>query len=212
MSKRLEIAWRTVRRWARDPAASAASDFALLLPVMLALFMGGYESTNLILTYRKVCDATAQLSNITSQLGAGASGSIDSGSLQSAMAAVSQVMYPYSAAPLTLTVVVINVNGEGIAAVGSKDTYSNGVFTTNSGTPPNPLLPASLYNSNIATIQNTANCASTSTQPCYSYLWVSGAYTYTSTIGGNYVGFNIPMFTSVYVPPRDEEVLNCTGC
>jgi Flp pilus assembly protein TadG len=201
-----------LRRWVNDRTGSSVSDFAVLLPVMLALFLGGFEATNLILTYRKVCDATSQLSNIASQLGAGASGSINSSNLQTAMAAVSQVMYPYSSAPLTLTVVEINVAGNGTASVGWHDTYNNGVFTTSAGTPPSPLLPASLYNSNLASIQNTADCGGGSSQPCYSYIWVSSSYTYQSTIGGAYVGWTIPLSDSVYVPPRDEEVVNCTGC
>jgi len=212
VSKPLEIGWRALRRWALDPSASSVSDFAVLLPIMLALFMGGYEVTNLILTYRKVCDATSQLSNIVSQLGAGNAGAIDSTNLQTAMAAVTQVMYPYSTSGLKLTVVAINVDGNGTASVGWHDTYLNGVFTPNSGTPPSPLLPASLYNSNIGTIMGTTDCSSSSNQTCYSYLWVSANYTYNATIGGNYVGWTIPLGNSVYMPPRDEEVVNCTGC
>jgi Flp pilus assembly protein TadG len=212
VSRHLETGWRTLRRWACDPSASAASDFAVLLPVMLALFMGGYESTNLILTYRKVCDASTQLANIVSQLGAGNSGAIDSTDVQTAMAAVTQVMYPYPTSPLTMTIVEINVAGNGTASMGWHDTYSNGVFTTNSGTPPSPLLPTALNNANIATIMNTSDCGSSSNQTCYSYLWVSSSYTYQSSIGGNYVGWTIPLGNSVYVPPRDEEVVNCTGC
>ena len=212
MSDLLGTGRRALRRWAQDSSASSVSDFAVLLPVLLALFMGGYEATNLILTYRKVCDSTTQLANIVSQLGAGNSGSIDSTNLQTAMAAVTQVMYPYSSAPLKLTVVEINVAGNGTASVGWKDTYYNGTFSTNTGTPPSPLLPASLYNSNIATIMNTTDCASGSTQTCYSYLWVSSSYTYHASIGGNYVGWTIPLGNSVYEPPRDEEVVNCTGC
>jgi Flp pilus assembly protein TadG len=212
VSQRLQTVWRSLRQWAIDPTASSVSDFAVLLPILLALFMGGYEVTNLILTYRKVCDATTQLGNIVSQLGAGNAGSIDATNLQTAMAAVAQVMYPYSSSPLTLTVVDINVAGNGTASVGWKDTYNNGTFTTNHGTAPSPLLPTSFYNANIANIMDTTACSSSSAETCYSYLWISGSYTYQASIGGGYVGWTIPLGNSVYMPPRDEEIVNCTGC
>lgn len=197
-------------RWARDSSASSVSDFAVLLPVMLALLLGGFEVTNLILVYRKMCDVTAQLANIASQTDTPSQQTL----LQSDMSAVSQVMYPYSVANLTLVMSEIDVNGDGQAWVGWSEGWQGGAINSGvahaTGAPGSwTSLPSQMVNSNIAS--NVSDCAtgSGSTAVCYSYILVESSYTYHSTIGGQYVGFNIPLANHVYFPPRNETSIQC---
>jgi Flp pilus assembly protein TadG len=55
------------RRLGRDVAGTVAVEFALLLPVLLTLFFGCYEASNLLLADLKVNDATQTAADLVAQ-------------------------------------------------------------------------------------------------------------------------------------------------
>lgn len=55
------------RRLGRDAAGTVAVEFAVLLPVLLTLFFGCYETSNLVLADLKVNDATQTAADLVAQ-------------------------------------------------------------------------------------------------------------------------------------------------
>jgi len=200
------------RRWRTDASGAAVVEFAIILPVLAAVLIGGYEVSHLILTYRKLCDVTGQLADIVSQEATPTS----QANIQGDMAAATQVMYPDSVTPLTLVVSEINVNGYGQAWVGWSEgwlagTVNESVAHAVTGVPGSwTTLPSAMVNNTIAT--NVSGCSTTegNTTPCYSYILVESRYSYQSAIGGSYIGFTVPVGDQVYMPPRNEATISCT--
>ena len=57
----------TARSFLRARGGATAVEFALLLPFLLLLYLGGFELTQALSTYRKLTDTTAELASIVSQ-------------------------------------------------------------------------------------------------------------------------------------------------
>jgi Flp pilus assembly protein TadG len=187
------------RYWRQESSGAAAVEFAIMLPLLTALLLGGYEAARLILTYRKLCDATAQLANIASQTDSPTTG----GNLQTEMAAAAQVMYPDSTSTMTLVMSEIDVSGSGAATVGWSQAWNGGTVLSGTVSLPSALIDSSLWST-------VAGCSPT-TNPCYSYILVQSTYSFKAAIGGNYVGFTIPLSDQVYMPPRNEAAITCAS-
>ncbi len=88
------LAWRRLRRLAkrlaRDRSGIAATEFAILVPIMLVLFFGVVEITNGITAYRKVEIMAHTLSDLTSQ-----SVSVQDADLSNFFCASTGIMTPY---------------------------------------------------------------------------------------------------------------------
>jgi len=109
-----------LRRFARNRDGVSAVEFAIILPFMLTLYIGGAEvgdgmaiQFKATLAARTVADLTSQCGNVT---GSGvycdtANGqAIDTTSMSEILGAASQVVTPYSAANMTVTVSELKVN------------------------------------------------------------------------------------------------------
>ena len=53
--------------FAKADGGSIAVEFALIAPMLLLLLLGGAGISGTVATWRKLCDTTAQLSNVTAQ-------------------------------------------------------------------------------------------------------------------------------------------------
>ena len=86
--------WRSLRRLAvrfsRDRDAIAATEFAVIVPIMLVLFFGVVEMSNGITAYRKVTIMAHTLSDLTSQ-----SMSVQDSDLTNFFCAANGIMSPY---------------------------------------------------------------------------------------------------------------------
>jgi Flp pilus assembly protein TadG len=200
-----------LRDWLCDQRGAAAIEFVFVVPIIGALYFGGYELTRLNMAYRKLCDATAQLGIIVSQGASPTSPTV----LQTYIGAAAQVMYPQPTSTMTVKLTEIVVDGNGAATIGWSQGWSNGAATSEpyaagaSVSPTSsPALPASMLNSNMTTV-NT--CAAT-TAPCYSYLLVQSSYVYMPVIGAKYIGGPITLTNQVYMPPRNTATITCNGC
>ena len=83
--------------FARARSGLAAVEFALLVPVLLLLYLGGYELTQALSAYRKLTDTTTEIASIVSQ-----NAVVSSANLTSIFNASTQIMSPHSAASLTI--------------------------------------------------------------------------------------------------------------
>jgi Flp pilus assembly protein TadG len=97
MKRMMKAGWRARRlaaRLMRDRSGIAATEFAMVVPIMLVLFFGVVEITNGIAAYRNVSLMTHTNSDLTSQ-----SKSVQDSDLTSFFAASTGVMYPYVTSP-----------------------------------------------------------------------------------------------------------------
>jgi Flp pilus assembly protein TadG len=83
-----------------DRRGTAAVEFALLFPVMLALFFGSFEITNLLMLNLKLTAATETAADLVAQTRSNESNILPS-DLTNYSTAASMVMTPYATAPYT---------------------------------------------------------------------------------------------------------------
>ena len=92
--KRHTAIWRRMRhlavRFTRDREGIAATEFAVIVPIMLVLFFGVIEMSNGITAYRKVTIMAHTLSDLTSQ-----SKSVQDSDLTNFFCAANGIMSPY---------------------------------------------------------------------------------------------------------------------
>jgi len=175
-----------LERWRIQPDGAAVTEFAIILPLLVLIWLGGYETTNAVATYRKLTDTTAQLANIASR-GVNTS----KGELQTIMAATAQIMSPYSTANLQTVVSEIQTDAHSVATVTWSQAY-NGGTTHTPGTA--WTLPAALVT------------------PSSAYILVETSYNYQASLGVPYIGMGIPMASQLYIPPRQVPSIICTDC
>src|SRR4051812_45417382 len=111
--KRKTKAWRRIQRplarLMRDRSGVAATEFAMIVPIMLVLFFGVVEFTNGFAAYRDVSLMAHTNSDLTSQ-----SKSVQNSDLTNFFAASTGVLYPYATSPtdpnLKMSIVQLWVN------------------------------------------------------------------------------------------------------
>jgi len=206
---------RGAGQWLRNLSGTASVEFAIALPVMAALLLGGFAVTSMVLTYRKLCDTTTQLADMVSQLGASGDPDILEKDLQNSMSAVTSVMYPASTTGLTITVGLVDFNAANTPIQGSAPTAPTTmwIYQLNGSTLTKVVSPAPTASEtnalSVASLPPTSGCTGT-TVPCYSYFWVQTAYTFQPAFGGQYIGLSIPMTSQVFIQPRNVNVIYCT--
>jgi Flp pilus assembly protein TadG len=172
------------RRWRADERGVAAVEFALVIPVLMLLYLGGFETSEAVATYRKLADSTVELANVTSQYT-----TMSSTDVTSVMNASSQIMYPYPTGKLSIVLSEITTDSSGNATV----TWSR---------------PSSGATALVAGSKVTLPTGMGS--PSMSYILVQTAYLYVPTVGSSFVG-NIPMSDQIYMLPRQSSSIPYTG-
>jgi Flp pilus assembly protein TadG len=99
-------------RFLKDRRAVSAVEFAILLPLMLALYLGSAEVTQGIAVKRKVTLVAHAVADLSSQYTA-----IDNADMSNILNASSAIIAPYAAANLQATVSEISINSQGQATV-----------------------------------------------------------------------------------------------
>lgn len=116
---------RPFRRFAVDKAAVAAVEFAMILPLMLLLYLGGNEFGHALTLKRKVTHVSSTIADLVAQ-----SKTISNADMSNILDAAAAVMTPYSEAPLSMKVSLIYINNSSIATViwsDSRNTVSLGI-------------------------------------------------------------------------------------
>jgi len=173
---------RLLRRFRDDKRGVSAVEFAMLLPLMVTLYIGGVEVSSAIAVDRKVTLVARTVGDLVAQ-----STSVNATDMTNILNAASSVVQPYSSSVVQVTVSRVDVDANGVARVIWSKT-KNG--TVDSGT---VTLPAAL---------NTANT---------SLIWAKSQYTYTPAIGYVITG-PMTLRDQIYMRPRLSDTVACNAC
>lgn len=102
----------SLTRLAHDRSAIAALEFALILPVMLTLYIGGVQVSEALSINRKVSHVANTVADLVTQ-----SKSLTSSDISNILAASTAVMAPYDTSSLTIAVTEIYIDPKGKATV-----------------------------------------------------------------------------------------------
>jgi len=135
------------KRLAHDRTAVSAVEFALILPLMLTLYLGGIQISEALSINRKVSHVTSTLADLVTQ-----SKSLTNSEMSNVFDASSSVMAPYSATPLQITVSEIHIDNNGNATVVWSDARNTSPLSVGSSV----TLPAAVAVNNSYVITATA--------------------------------------------------------
>jgi Flp pilus assembly protein TadG len=194
--KSISNIWLAARRSARDLARDrrgiAATEFAVIVPVMLVMFFGTVEFSSGVAVDRKVTLIARTLSDLTSQ----ALNNVNDAYLQNVFTASIAIMTPYPATPTKAQISQIYVDSSKVARVVWSKAATIGTAATQ----------ATLANS-------THNAGDTITIPpalqvAQTYLILSEvSYLYTPTIGYVMAKAGVNLSDVAYTRPRQSTCL-----
>jgi Flp pilus assembly protein TadG len=171
-----------LRGFRRDEGGVSAVEFALLLPLMLTLYLGGVEVSQGVSIDRKVTLTARTVADLVAQVS-----SINTAGLNSALDASTTVLSPYPAAPAKITVSLITIDAQGVAKIG----WSQSKNGTAHGAGSVVTVPEALR------VPNT------------SLVWGETSYTYKPAIGYVLSG-SINLKDQIYMRPRLSDTITKT--
>ena len=169
--------WRgKIARFTRDKRGVSAVEFAIVLPFMAILYLGGTAVTQGIVIKRKVVLVAHTVGDLVAR-----DNNVTNAEVTAIFDAAKAVFAPYGWNPLLkIKVTSVNINAAGTATVGWSEALQDTARTVGSSV----TLPTGL------------NASSTS------IIWAEVSYNYTPTVGGSFTGGSIPMFDQLYIRPR----------
>ncbi len=173
-----------LRRFRRDRDGVSAVEFAIVLPFMLTIYIGGVELGDGLAVQFKSTLAARTVTDLASQYV-----SIDGPNMQGILGAGSAVVTPYSAANMVVTLTELTVNSSGKGVV-QWSCSLNGTARTN-GT--QLTMPTNLQTSGIT------------------LLYGEVTYPYTPNIGYVVTG-TINIYQSVFFYPRLSSTIQVSSC
>ena len=162
------------RRFAGDTRGLSAVEFALLLPLMLTMYLGGSEVSQAITASRKVTLVARAVADLSSQVS-----SITDSSMTNILNASTAIVAPFTAGKLKVTVSQVKIDANNRATIEWSDTLNG----TKRGTGTSVTLPAAL---------NVANTW---------LIWTEAEYFYEPTFGSGITG-SLNLKDQMYMRPR----------
>jgi len=180
---------RSARELARDRSGIAATEFAVIVPVMLVMFFGTVEFSSGVAVDRKVTLVARTLSDLTSQ----ALTSVNDTYLQNVFTASIAIMTPYPATPTKAQISEIYIDSSKVAKIQWSKAATIGTAATQA------TLATSTHNAgDIITIP-------TALQVPQTYLILSEvSYLYTPTIGYVMAKAGVNLSDLAYTRPRQS--------
>lgn len=163
-----------LRRFARDRGAVSAIEFAIVLPFMLLLYIGGVELGDGLAVQFRATLAARTVANLATEYT-----SIDNPTMSSILGAASTVMAPYSASNMVVTVSEVTTDANSNATI----TWSCALNGSAHAVGASVTLPSGL------------------TQPSISLIWGEVTYPYQPQMGYVVTG-TINIYQSAYFNPR----------
>ena len=160
-----------------DIAGTSAIEFGLSLPLLILLFVGGFQLNDAIAAYRKLTVATRTIVDLTSQFTI-----VDNTRLNSIMNASKQVMAPYSTTDTTMIINQVKIDANRVATI-------DWSVARNTAT----LRPGSEY-----------NLATNVRQPETYILVARMTYLYKPLFASKLLG-SIPMTETIIMSPRASD-------
>ncbi|MBX3512158.1 MAG: pilus assembly protein [Xanthobacteraceae bacterium] len=166
-----------IARFSRDKRGVSAVEFAIILPFMAALYLGGTALTQGIIVKRKVVLVTHTVGDLVAR-----DNNLTDAEIAAVFDAAKAVFAPYAwnSNLLKIKVSSINIDAAGNAKVGWSDAFQDTARPKNSTV----TLPPGL---------NTANS---------SIIWAEVSYNFTPPIGTAFTGGTLPMTDQLYIRPR----------
>lgn len=177
----LPRAWRAL---ADDRRGIAAVEFALLVPVVIVVYLAGFEVMEASTVYRKLTDTTVQLANVTAQYTTMGSADVDN-----VLGASAQIMTPYPTSSLTIVLSEVTTTAAGAGQVTWSQAYQGGTALTTGAA---VTMPAGFQTPNT------------------SYVLVQTTYAYQPVIGGAFIK-PITMTNQLFMLPRSSPSIPFTG-
>lgn len=112
LARRLQAMRKRLGAIGYDMRGVALIEFAMVAPVLIILYIGGFQLMEATSVYRKVTTTARSLSDLSTQYI-----SITDAELQSVLDASAQVMAPYATTSGTYRVSLIDVSSTGVATV-----------------------------------------------------------------------------------------------
>ncbi|MBA3898530.1 MAG: pilus assembly protein, partial [Sphingomonadaceae bacterium] len=159
-------------------SGTALIEFAFVAPVLMALYLGGFELMDAASRWRKVTVATRAIADLTSQYT-----SVSNSDLDTVLAASQQIMLPYPTTTAGFRVSLVTVDAGGQATV----TWSRARNAT-------ALTPGTPY-----------NIPTNLKQPGISLVVSDVSYLYTPVAMGT-LG-NIPLGDQIFMMPRGSATI-----
>lgn len=182
----MTLRWpRLLARFRRDQTGVSAVEFAMLLPLMIALYLGTVEISTGVAIDRKVTLTAGAVANLTAQ-----STTLATADMTNIFNASTAIISPYSANGLKITVSCISINSAGKSTVSWSATLNGTARATGSAI----TIPSAL--------------AVPSSQLIFSEV----SYPYTPTIGYTITG-TLTLSDTMYMSPRiTAPTYNSTVC
>jgi Flp pilus assembly protein TadG len=162
-------------RFSRDKRGVSAVEFAVILPFMAALYLGGTAVTQGIILKRKVVLVTHTVGDLIAR-----DNTITNTEMTAIFDAAKAVFAPYANNILKIRVASVEVSAGGTATVKWSDAYQWTARAVNSTV----TLPAGL---------NTANST---------VIWAEVSYDYTPPVGSAFTGGVMTLTDQLYIRPR----------
>lgn len=174
---------QVLRRYARDRRGVSAVEFALLAPLMIALYLGCAEISIGVAADRKVSLIAATLANLTSQVS-----TISTSDMTNILDASTAIVTPYAASKLKMSISCLNIDANGQAtvkwSVTRNGTAKSGVLT----------IPSALA------------------VPNSQLIFAEASYDYTPAIGYTITG-TLTLSDQMYMAPRiTAPIYGSTAC
>jgi Flp pilus assembly protein TadG len=109
------------RRFVASRRAVAGIEFAMILPLLLALLLGFFDAGTAVAIYTKTRFATSTLAELTNQYT-----TIHDADMTQILGATSVVLAPYSSTPVTTSISQIAISATGAATVSWSNTLTPG--------------------------------------------------------------------------------------
>ena len=173
---------RRLSKFASDERGMSAVEFAMLLPLMLTLYLGGVEVSQGIAIDRKVTLTARTVADLVAQVS-----TIDTTGVNASLGASAAVLAPYPDSNAKITVSVINIDANGNAKI-SWSASRNGTARSAGS---------------AVTVPDALKVPSTS------LVWGETTYNYTPAIGYVITG-PMTLTDQIYMRPRLSDTVTKT--
>ena len=171
------IAQQRMRRFVGDQDGVSAVEFALLLPLMLTLYLGGVEVSQAVSADRKTMLVAHSIGDIISQYSC-----VTSSDMTNIFSVGQEVVYPYDPNNLKATATSVTVDANGRATVAWSQALNGGTVRSGDVT---SLIPAALLTASLSS----------------SLIWAEASYSYRPTVGYVITG-TLTLNEKIFLRPR----------
>ncbi len=171
------------QRLAANRSGIAAMEFAVIAPMLIVVFLGGFQTLDAAMVYRKVTDTTVELANITSQYT-----TMSQTDVNTVLGAAATIMAPYPTVAMSIVLTEVTTDSNGNATVTWSQAFQGTALAQGS----------------------TVNMPAGFDTPNTSYILVQSSYQYTPTVGTSIIG-PIPISKEVPMLPRASASIPFTG-